>query len=75
MDRLTPGQERELLLMHKEPQLTYGRGRTRVQNALVRLGLAEYFSVREGGSWADKCQLTQAGRDLACEVLARKTRR
>lgn len=71
--RLTPGQLRELKKLGDGPQMTYGSGRTRIQNNLVWMGLADYVDddgkpVTRGVFFSDRsalaahCVITDAGR-------------
>ena len=55
---MTPAQQRELRALAREPQTTYGFARTRVQNTLVRLGLARYTD----GVGYVHCEITDEGR-------------
>jgi hypothetical protein len=57
--RLTKRQREELERLAGGMQYTYGKGRARVQNTLVRLGLAVHVL---GGS---RCIITAAGRTFA----------
>lgn len=73
---MTPPQRRELGRLAEGPQRTYGRGRARVQNNLVRRGLARFVdapgvaprrkSIAEifasYGNDCDWCEITRAGR-------------
>lgn len=55
--KLTPAQLRELQLLAKAPQRTFGSARTRVQNTLVEKGLAKYETIYGD----DVCEITAAG--------------
>lgn len=54
-DLLTKPQQDELARLAREPQPTYGSARTRVQNTLVRMGLARYAAD------GDRCVITPEG--------------
>lgn len=58
--KLTAPQKRELALLLKEPQPTYGKARTRVQNNLHGHGLVVFVE-----SLPSRCELTAAGRAVA----------
>ncbi len=80
--KLTDPQLDELKRLAQGQQPTYGRARARVQNSLHGKGLARFFvdgkplMVSGHGSWADTCEITQAGRAaLAAGETARKPRR
>lgn len=70
---LTKPQRRELEKLASGPQATYGPDRVRVQNTLVRWGLAEYVGENADaipfseGSLADDCRITDAGRAVLKE--------
>ncbi len=55
--KLTGPQRAELLRVMKERQNTYGAARTRIQNTLVRMGLARYAS--RGSD--EFCEITDPG--------------
>lgn len=55
---LTKAQRRELRLLAHTPQLSFGRHRARVQNNLVRLGLAQLVEV----DGVTMCRITALGR-------------
>lgn len=68
---LTKPQLRELRRLAAEPQPTYGKDRVRVQNNLVRVGLARYLDAHgkeiTGNAWdhyecTDACEITDDGR-------------
>jgi hypothetical protein len=67
--KLTEARERELLYMTVGPQHTFGAARARVQNTLVRAGLARFASIPDGG---DYCVITDAGRALLVSSAAPK---
>jgi hypothetical protein len=54
---LTNAQRRELRLLAHTPQLSFGRHRARVQNNLVRLGLAQLVEV----DGLTTCRITALG--------------
>lgn len=56
MTQLTEPQQEELRRLGREPQGTFGKGRARVQNNLVALGLAR---LEDDGY---RCVITDAGR-------------
>jgi len=68
MPSLTKQQLRELRLLAKGPQPTFGRWRARVQNTLHSKGLVRFLengkiSAAAGVSkFADSCEITDAGR-------------
>lgn len=63
---LTEQQEYELRAMLVGPQHTYGSGRARVQNTLVRLGLARMVEIPDAGG--DYCTITDAGREAISDA-------
>lgn len=63
--KLTPGQQHELGCLLVGPQPTYGKGRARIQNELVRCGLARFASIPDGG---DFCVITEAGRAFLADA-------
>jgi hypothetical protein len=76
--KLTKPQAEELRQLARDRQYTYGRGRSRVQNNLVRMKLAcfkdEYGKTVAPSSWGfpsvcDWCEITAAGRALLKEAL------
>ncbi len=80
--KLTKPQLRELRRLAQEPQPTFGRWRARVQNSLRQKGLARFLVdgkphtptvleiVTYAGisSWADSCEITDAGRVALAEI-------
>lgn len=54
---LTSGEWDELGRLAKEPQATYGKGRTRIQTRLVRFGFAHRHDTADG----ERCEITDAG--------------
>lgn len=65
---VTPPQLTELQRLAKEPQLTYGSARSRIQNTLVYRGWATYDL---GGQFC-LCRITEAGKvALAHEIEKR----
>lgn len=57
----TPGEWTEFRNLLREPQPTFGSSRSRMQNALVRKGFAEFVEV----DGSDRCSATPAGREAA----------
>lgn len=65
--KLTPGQRTELRQLAGGPQPTYGSDRVRIQNNLVRKGLARYIDtagqmVGAEAPEIDRCEITGTGR-------------
>ena len=75
--KLAVRQNEQLRLLAKGPQDTYGRSRTRVQNALVGMGLARFYwngqpvMPRDPN---DECRITPAGEAwIAAHPIRRRT--
>jgi hypothetical protein len=67
--RLTKPQRDELAALAKNPQQTFGKARTAVQNRLVGMGLAVFTSQ----GTTELCEITPAGRTAVVTGLAHKS--